>query len=165
MLDSELVPAAGARPWLIGQKLEFSQEWRHEGFTLGELVSSMSLLPDEELTIEVSSYQRTRQEIQTEQDDTKRTALLNEQRDTDESSRHRDRAGAGTGGRLDTGCLLLARVRSGRGALDKQIRQRDRPPGRRDPARSSAAATRCGAGTCRTHGSSGCPAPAVSGPC
>jgi hypothetical protein len=86
MLDSELVPAAGARPWLLGQKLEFSQEWRHEGFTLGELVSSLSLLPDEELTIEVSSYQRTRQEIQTEQDDTKRTEMLNEQRNTDERS-------------------------------------------------------------------------------
>jgi hypothetical protein len=86
MLDAELVPRGTAKPWLVGQKLEFGQEWRHEGFTLGELVSSLSLLPSEELSIEVSSYQRTRQEIQTEKDDTRRTELLNEQRNTDERS-------------------------------------------------------------------------------
>jgi hypothetical protein len=72
--------------WLFGQKIEFQQEWRHEGFTLGELVSSFSLLPQEELTMEVSSYQRTRQEIQTEADDTTRRQLAVEQNNTDERS-------------------------------------------------------------------------------
>jgi hypothetical protein len=72
--------------WLFGQKLEYQQEWRHEGFTLGELVSSMSLLPNEELTVEVSSWQRTKQEIQQEEDDTKKLTLDNEQRNTDERS-------------------------------------------------------------------------------
>ena len=86
MLDAELVPDGGAKPWLIGQKLEFSQEWRHEGFTLGELTSSLSLLPGEDLSIEVSSYQRTRQEIQNESDDTKRTEQLNDLKNTDERS-------------------------------------------------------------------------------
>jgi hypothetical protein len=70
--------------WLLGQKLQWQQEWRHEGFTLGELVSSLSLLPNEEVSVEVSSFQRTRQEIQTETEDAKRLQLAVEQRTTDE---------------------------------------------------------------------------------
>ena len=86
MLDAYLSNGAAPDSWLFGEKLEFQQEWRHEGFTLGELVSSLSLLPGEELTIEVSSYQRTRQEIQTETDNTLRSQLSVEQRNTDERS-------------------------------------------------------------------------------
>ena len=83
MIDAFLASASASK-WLFGQKLEFQQEWRNEGFTLGELVSSMSLLPGEELTIEVSSYERTKQEIQQEADDTTRRQLSVEQKNTDE---------------------------------------------------------------------------------
>lgn len=86
MLDAPIVPAGETKPWFLGQKLEWAQEWRHEGFTLGELVSSLSLLPAGEFTIEVSSFRRTRQEIQREDDETKRRELLNEQRTADERS-------------------------------------------------------------------------------
>jgi hypothetical protein len=91
MLDAFLSSGPAPDGWLCGERLDFQQEWRHEGFTLGELVSSLSLLPGEELTIEeltieVSSYQRTRQEIQTESDDTKRSQLAVEQSNTDERS-------------------------------------------------------------------------------
>jgi hypothetical protein len=72
--------------WLFGQKIEYTQEWRHNGFTLGELVSSMSLLPNEELTIEVSSWQRTKSEISQETDDTRRTLLEQENKQTDEQN-------------------------------------------------------------------------------
>lgn len=70
--------------WLFGQRLEYQQEWRHAGFTLGELISSMSLLPGEELTIEVNSWQRTRTEIAQEQDETTKRIFANEQRTSDE---------------------------------------------------------------------------------
>ena len=80
MADAPMVRAGEAKAWLLGQKLDWAQEWRHEGLTLGEPVSSLSHLPAEELTIEVSSFQRTQQEIQREDDETKRRELLNEQR-------------------------------------------------------------------------------------
>jgi hypothetical protein len=83
MIDAVL-PGLARNTWLFGQKLEFQQEWRHAGFTLGELASSLSLLPGEELTIEVSSFQRTKQEIAQESDDTTRRQLSAEQRNTDE---------------------------------------------------------------------------------
>jgi hypothetical protein len=73
-----------ATSWLLGQKIQWQQEWRHDGFTLGELVSSMSLLPSEEVSVEVSSFQRTRQEIQTESEEARRLQLAVEQRTTDE---------------------------------------------------------------------------------
>lgn len=83
LLDAILGDPASST-WLLGQKLQWQQEWRHEGFTLGELVSSLSLLPNEEVSVEVSSFQRTRQEIQTETEDAKRLQLAVEQRTTDE---------------------------------------------------------------------------------
>jgi hypothetical protein len=78
--------------WLFGQRLDYQQEWRHDGFTLGDLSSSMSLLPGEELTVEVSSWQRTKSEISQESDDTTRQQLENEQRSTDERSCTRETA-------------------------------------------------------------------------
>lgn len=84
MFDAVLPEAAGANPWRFGQKLTFKQEWRHEGFTLGELVSSMSMLPGEELSVEVSSFQRTRSEIQQETENTARQQLETERKNTDE---------------------------------------------------------------------------------
>jgi len=72
--------------WGLGQKVEFDQEWRHEGFTLGGLISSFSLLPNEEVTVEVSSWQRTKSEIQQEKDDATRSALEQELRRTDEQT-------------------------------------------------------------------------------
>lgn len=72
--------------WGIGQKVEFDQEWRHEGFTLGSLISSFSLLPNEEVTIEISSWQRTKSEIQEEKDDATRQVLEQELKRTDEQT-------------------------------------------------------------------------------
>jgi len=72
--------------WVFGQKVEYQQEWRHEGFTLGELISSLSLLPNEELTLEVSSWQRTKTEIAEETNTERRERLEREQRRTDEES-------------------------------------------------------------------------------
>lgn len=72
--------------WAFGQKLEYRQEWRHEGFTLGELISSLSLLPTEELTLEVSSWQRSRDEIQQEEDTETKKQLEQELKRTDEEN-------------------------------------------------------------------------------
>jgi hypothetical protein len=72
--------------WAFGQKLEYRQEWRHEGFTLGELISSLSLLPGEEVTLEVSSWQRTRTEIQEEESTETKKQLERELKLTDEVS-------------------------------------------------------------------------------
>jgi hypothetical protein len=72
--------------WAFGQKLEYRQEWRHEGFTLGELISSLSLLPSEDLTLEVSSWQRTRTEIQEEESTETKKQLERELKLTDEES-------------------------------------------------------------------------------
>ncbi|MCV0388009.1 MAG: hypothetical protein K5821_16775 [Nitrobacter sp.] len=85
LLDVDL-PASSESTWLLGQQLQFQQEWRHAGFTLGELTSSLSLLPGEELTIEVSSYQRTKKEIEDETDEVRKLELSNEQKNTDERS-------------------------------------------------------------------------------
>jgi hypothetical protein len=74
------------RSWAFGQKLEYRQEWRHQGFTLGDLISSLSLLPGEELTLEVSSWQKTKSEISEEQDDATKDQLEREQKRTDEES-------------------------------------------------------------------------------
>jgi hypothetical protein len=72
--------------WAFGQKVGYRQEWRHEGFTLGELISSLSLLPNEELTIEVSSWQRTKSEVEQVTDRQERERLEREQSRTDEES-------------------------------------------------------------------------------
>lgn len=72
--------------WGLGQKVEFDQEWRHEGFTLGSLISSFSLLPNEEVTIEVSAWQRTKSEVQQEKDDATRQILEQELKRTDEQT-------------------------------------------------------------------------------
>jgi hypothetical protein len=72
--------------WRFGQRLDLRQEWRHEGFTLGELISSLSLLPNEELTLEVSSWQRSKSEIAEEQSAETRARLEREQRRSDEES-------------------------------------------------------------------------------
>lgn len=74
------------RKWVFGQKVDYQQEWRHEAFTLGELISSLSLLPDEDLTLEVSSWQRTKEEISEEQSEEKKEELSREQKRTDEES-------------------------------------------------------------------------------
>jgi hypothetical protein len=84
LFDASVWSGPAPSSWRFGQKLEYQQEWRHEGFTLGELTSSMSLLPGEELTIEVSSFQRTRSEIQSEEDVTTRRQLEVDQKNTDE---------------------------------------------------------------------------------
>jgi hypothetical protein len=86
LFDAILPSSPDARAWRFGQKLEYQQEWRHEGFTLGQLISSISMLPGEEVSIEVSSFQRTRSEIQQESDDTTRRQLEAEQKNTDERS-------------------------------------------------------------------------------
>lgn len=72
--------------WRFGQRLDLRQEWRHEGFTLGELISSLSLLPNEELTLEVSSWQRSKSEIAEEESTETRERLEREQRRSDEES-------------------------------------------------------------------------------
>ena len=72
--------------WAFGQKVQYRQEWRHEGFTLGELISSLSLLPNEELTLEVSSWQRTRKEVQEELTEEERKQYERELKRTDEES-------------------------------------------------------------------------------
>jgi hypothetical protein len=72
--------------WGFGQKIEYRQEWRHEGFTLGELISSLSLLPNEELTLDVNSWQRTKKEISEETDEQTRRAEEREAARTDELS-------------------------------------------------------------------------------
>jgi hypothetical protein len=77
---------AADQKWRFGQKLEYRQEWRHEGFTLGELVSSLSLLPNEELTVELSSWQRSKSEISETTEQEERERLEREQRRTDEES-------------------------------------------------------------------------------
>jgi hypothetical protein len=74
------------KKWGLGQKVEFDQEWRHEGFTLGGLISSFSLLPNEEVTIEVSAWQRTKSEVEQEKDDATRHALEEELKRTDEQT-------------------------------------------------------------------------------
>ena len=61
--------------WAFGQRLDYRQEWRHDGFTLGELISSLSLLPNEGLEIEVSSWQRTKSEVEQIQDRQEREQL------------------------------------------------------------------------------------------
>ena len=76
----------GDQKWAFGQKLEYRQEWRHEGFTLGELISSLSLLPNEELTMEVSSWQRTRREMQEELTEEEKRQNERELKRTDEES-------------------------------------------------------------------------------
>jgi hypothetical protein len=86
LFDAVLPTVPEAHDWRFGQKLEYQQEWRHEGFTLGELISSMSMLPGEEVNIEVSSFQRTKTEIQKESDSTTRQQLELEQKNTDERS-------------------------------------------------------------------------------
>ncbi len=75
-----------AQQWGLGQKVEFSQEWRHEGFTLGSLISSFSLLPAEEVTLEVSAWQRSKSEIQQEQDEATKQSLEQELKRTDEQT-------------------------------------------------------------------------------
>ena len=75
-----------SQKWGLGQKVEYDQEWRHDGFTLGGFISSFSLLPGEEVTFEVSSWQKTKSEVQQEQDDTKRQALEHELKKTDEQT-------------------------------------------------------------------------------
>jgi hypothetical protein len=77
-----LIAVSGA--WRFGQRMEFSQEWRHAGFTLGDLSTSLSLLPGEELTVEVSSWQRNKTEIASESEQTVKRSLENEQRSSDE---------------------------------------------------------------------------------
>ena len=72
--------------WRFGQKAEYRQEWRHEGFTLGPLVSSISLLPNEELTLEVSSWQRTKSEVSQMEESEEKSRQEREQRRTDEES-------------------------------------------------------------------------------
>jgi spore coat protein U-like protein len=72
--------------WGFGQKVEYDQEWRHEGFTLGSLVSSFSLLPNEDVTIEVSSWQKSKSEVQQETDQTTRQSLEQELKRTDEQT-------------------------------------------------------------------------------
>jgi hypothetical protein len=72
--------------WAFGQRLDYRQEWRHDGFTLGELISSLSLLPNEELTIEVSSWQRTKSEVEQITDRQERERLERELSRTDEES-------------------------------------------------------------------------------
>ena len=77
---------AGDQRWAFGQRLDYRQEWRHDGFTLGELISSLSLLPNEELTIEVSSWQRTKSEVEQITDRQERERLERELSRTDEES-------------------------------------------------------------------------------
>jgi hypothetical protein len=72
--------------WMFGQKIEYLQEWRHDGFTLGDLISSISLLPNEELTLELSTWQKTKTEAQQETDEDSRTILENQIRTSDERS-------------------------------------------------------------------------------
>jgi hypothetical protein len=81
----EVILATDQR-WRFGQRLDLRQEWRHEGFTLGELISSLSLLPNEELTLEVSSWQRSKTEIAEEQSTETRERMEREQRRSDEES-------------------------------------------------------------------------------
>lgn len=76
----------GDQRWALGQRLDYRQEWRHDGFTLGELISSLSLLPNEELTIEVSSWQRTKSEVEQITDRQEKERLERELARTDEES-------------------------------------------------------------------------------
>ena len=77
---------AADQKWRFGQKLDYRQEWRHQGFTLGELVSSLSLLPNEELTVEISSWQRSKSEVSEATEQETRERLERELRRTDEES-------------------------------------------------------------------------------
>ena len=83
---------SSSQKWAFGQKIEYRQEWRHEGFTLGQLVSSMSLLPNEELALEVSSWQRTTNEIENIDDETSKALFANERSRTDEDTVSREAA-------------------------------------------------------------------------
>ncbi len=84
---------SSSQKWAFGQKIEYRQEWRHPGFTLwGQLVSSMSLLPNEELALEVSSWQRTTNEIENIDDETSKALFANERSRTDEDTVSREAA-------------------------------------------------------------------------
>lgn len=77
-------PASTSPGWLLGQKFEYAQEWRHAGFTLGSLISSMSLLPQETLTIEVASWLRVQTQQEQDQATTTDKETEYDQRRTDE---------------------------------------------------------------------------------
>jgi hypothetical protein len=111
--------------WLFGQKIDYQQEWRHEAFTLGELVSSLSLLPDEELTIEVSTWQRTKEEISQEVSEEKREEFSREQKRTDEESATNEAAASNgwsssASGSLNYGPISASASASAQGSTEQR---------------------------------------------
>lgn len=117
--------------WAFGQKVEYRQEWRHEGFTLGELVSSLSLLPNEELTLEVSSWQRTKSEIENETVQEEKERLEREQRRTDEETATNEAASqngwtVSASGSISYGPASAAVSASASGSVERRTEQSER---------------------------------------
>lgn len=60
------------RKYFLGLELGYCQQWKPSGYGLGELISSISLLPNEDLTLEVKTWETSKtQQDKNEQLDSK----------------------------------------------------------------------------------------------
>ena len=78
-------PGFSRNGWYLGQILRYRQEWRPAGFTVGELVQSFSLLPLEKTVIDLSVWEKSRQDIESMEESAEKRELLASSRATDSS--------------------------------------------------------------------------------
>lgn len=58
--DPDYYYSGVTRTYSIGVELGYRQEWKPTGYGLGELINSISLLPNEELTLEVKTWETSK---------------------------------------------------------------------------------------------------------
>lgn len=66
--DPDYYYSGVTRTYYLGLELRYRQEWKPSGYGLGELINSLSLLPNEELTLEVKTWETSK----TQQDEEKK---------------------------------------------------------------------------------------------